>query len=151
MNRVFPTESELQKMGLEYQEGKEYPMEARNAEDDYIYEHILEIVEKCKENNEDGEDYVELEDYIGIYRGTWQARHGFYRSTKVIERLEKEEIDKILEEVTPMLGSELSKSWLNLPNKEFGGSSPISLIAGGLGYRVLKFLKSVKDGSIIGV
>ena len=80
MERILPTEEELMEMGLAYQEGAKYPNKAKEAEDDYIYDNILLIVEKCKEiNSRRDEGYTYLEDYIGIYRGEWQVRYGFYR------------------------------------------------------------------------
>jgi len=89
MDRILPTEEELMQMGQDYQNGGKYPSIAKEAEDAYIYENILEIVEKCKESNSLRESgYTYLEDYIGIYRGSWQANYGFYRS-----------LDKIRDEV----------------------------------------------------
>lgn len=97
MERILPTEEELMKMGIAYQEGGDYPRVAQRAEDQYIHDHILEISEKCMEENErDYPDYTYLEDFIGIYRGSWQCQYGFYRTMKEkVTALAKETLGEI--------------------------------------------------------
>ena len=145
MERILPTDEELMQMGKKYQEGEDYPKEARDAEDDHIYSRITEIVEECKKNNLEGDGYVSLEDYIGIYRGTWQVRYGFYRSSGFVEALEKGESSAIYKLAESILG-EKAKSWMDLPNDNFGGFAPSELITLGKGHKVRRFLNATKEG-----
>lgn len=101
--KELPTEKELIEMGLEYQEGKPYPTQAQEAEDQYIYETLMDIVE-CWRISKFG--HASLERYIGIYRGMWQDKYGFYRPHQInyisgkkaaefLEQCEKSETEDI--------------------------------------------------------
>lgn len=144
MERKLPTEEELMQMGASYQEGGEYPRAAQLAEDLYIHDNILRISEEIlKENERDYPDYVSLEDNIGMSRGSWQCKYGFYRTAEVIKRVEREKITSLAKEV---IEDTCVSGWLSNPNLNFGGSSPEKLIDEGRSLKVRRYLESIKEG-----
>lgn len=144
MGISLPSDEELMQMGVAYQEGGEYPLAAQQAEDQYIHDNILRISEETLEENErDYPDYVSLEDNIGIARGSWQCRYGFYRTVEVIRRVELEKIVALVGEV---FNSEVCfDTWLLDKNPNLGGSTPQSLIDKGRANKVILYLESLKE------
>jgi len=138
-----PTDDELRMMGEAYQLGViEYPKEAQEAEDQYVYNHIEEIIGMCKKNNRT------LEQEIGVYRGTWEIEYGFCRSEEVINNLKNKEIENIKSELLSYFkgDEEKVKLWLKTPNMNFGDCSPMTLIHLNRGHKVMSFIKAAKEG-----
>lgn len=63
----------LKKLSIAYQNGAPYPAEVKKLED----AHIESIMNKIKVYSICND--ISLKDTISIFRGLWQAKHGFVR------------------------------------------------------------------------